>query len=127
MQPKQLLSLVVLPLFYLGLTCFLPKKATAEIIQTAIGNIPIACDTDTQQCYTPQNGGWAYVGSIDDVSEHQYRAETCMNAYLGNSFSAGIARYMDCSIYGIPTNQAAEEQWQRIDQEILELHRMGVN
>ncbi|MEA5520508.1 hypothetical protein [Limnoraphis robusta] len=120
MQPKKILSLVVVPLFYLGLTCFVPKKATAEIIETALGNIPIACDTDTQKCYTPQNGGWAYVGTINDVSRHQYNAETCMRA-LGNSMAAAMTRGIDCSIYGIPQNRAAEEQWDRIQDQVLDL------
>ena len=111
MQCKQFLSLLVLPLFYLGLTCFFPTKATAEIIQTAIGNIPIACDTDTQECYTPQNGRWVYVGTIDDVSQHQYNAETCMRA-LGNSFAAAMTRGIDCSIYGFP-GQAIEDERQK--------------
>ncbi|MGE5659055.1 MAG: hypothetical protein ACM37W_20870 [Actinomycetota bacterium] len=123
MKPKQFLSLLVLPLFYLGLTCFLPKKVTAEIISTTLGNRPIACDTDTQKCYTPQYGHWVYFGTMSDVSDHQYRVKTCRDAYFGNSLAAAVARYMDCSIYGIPKNQASEETWEKIDQQILELRR----
>jgi hypothetical protein len=124
MQTKHLINLFLLASFYLSYPCFFPKKASAEIVQTTLGNIRIVCDTNSQRCYTPQNGRWAYVGTIRDISEHQDRAKTCMNAHLGNSFSAAITRNIDCSIYGIPTNRAAQEQWERIDQQILELRRM---
>lgn len=112
MQNPKIISLLVVPLFYLGLTCFLPKKATAEMIQTGIqtisGELPISCDTDTQQCYTPTDGELVYIGTLDEVQLHQEMAANndmasiCGSALGGNQFSALILAKdnIDCTSYG---------------------------
>lgn len=121
MQPKQYINLLVLALFSVSSACFFPKKASAEIVQTSLGNTPIACETDTQECYTPQNGGWAYVGSISEISNLQATIELCRKAYLGDPWSAHFTESWDCGRYGYPRNQSAERGSQSIDKSLREL------
>ena len=128
MKPKHLINLFVLASFYLSYPCFFPKKASAEIVQTTLGNIRIVCDTNSQRCYTPQNGRWAYVGTIREISNHQSEARMCRDASLGERYAAYFTRYTDCSIYGYPRNQTAEDassymkkQIEKIEQDVLDM------